>query len=107
MTASASCATVMLLKTSRMWYRLVLAMMTYESTAYDDSTTVHGKQIPPEIRQAIADRSTAGLTQMFLGDVFRGVSSDYKLHGVVLNYLKLLWKRRTDSLWARFCAPEN
>jgi hypothetical protein len=69
-------------------------------------TCLNGQNIPDGIMLAIADRSPAGLTRLFLGDVFQGLSSELyqKTHGIVLNYLKLLWKRRTD-FWIPFCVP--
>jgi hypothetical protein len=67
---------------------------------------LHEQNVPQEILSNFGDRSAGALTRMFLGDVFQGLApaAYQKAHGVILNYLKLLWKRR-KPLWANFCAP--
>jgi hypothetical protein len=69
---------------------------------------MQGMALPAVLSAALADRTDAGLARLFLGDAFHGLAADVyrSAHSIVLNYLKLLWKRRTP-LWASFCVKGN
>ena len=60
--------------------------------------------LPPRLVEALRVRSDDCLTQLFVGDLFHGLPKALydSLHGTVLNYLMLIWKKRSP-VWARFC----
>jgi hypothetical protein len=66
------------------------------------------ENVSEELAAKLADRSEPGLTMLFLGDVFRGLPTAVynKAHGILVNFLMLLWRRRVP-LWARFCSPDK
>jgi exonuclease III len=64
--------------------------------------------IADKLAAALNTGSVDTMTDLFLGDLFCGLSADayMRAHSIVLDYLRLLWKRRLP-IWRSFCVDDD